>query len=178
MIYDLKVKTYGEDKDLNACAREIIASSDGHFSLPDMLSDIDAKNISELYSTKDNLSYMIEDYYRNHYQNRYNDFVSWYGGIDQLEEVTDGFTRGNGIVKHMILSKSAKKAGNKDNLQQKYNESITGTLVIPMYDYYTGISYNRLELIHSLPDPCDVTPEESKALSYAFIEYIKENMES
>lgn len=141
-----------------------------------MLSDVDAKNMSELYSTRDNLSYMIEDYYRNHYQNRYNDFVSWYGGIDQLEKVTNEFTSGNHLVKHMILLDKAKEIGNTDDLQQKYNESITGTLVIPMYDYYTGISYNRLELIHSLPDPCDVTPEESKALSYAFIEYIKENM--
>lgn len=72
-------------------------------------------------------------------------------------------------MKHIILSKSTKKASNKDKLQQKYNKNIADIIFIPMYDYYTGLSYNYLIFIHSLPNPCEVTKEESEALSYAFI---------
>ena len=130
--------------------------------------------MSERYGSSHCLSYMIENYYKNHCQKRYNYFVEVYGGISELTKLTDGYTRGNDIVKHMLLHKFAKSAAETQELQSIYQDSLYDVIHIP-YAVGTSIVYIPQGL-YSLPNPEIVTSEESDALTYAFINFLKENM--
>jgi len=175
LIYYLKKDTYGTNKNLNDSACSLIANNNTNFGIKDMVSDVDARNIYMRYSQSNNLSYMIEDYYKNHSTNRYNDFVNGYGGIENLESLTNEFTYGNEIVKHKVLNNYAKSAGNE--LMSIYEDSYLYSVNVPYsMDPYSGTIYYTSTPIYSLPDPRKVSKAESNALTYAFITFLKENM--
>ena len=188
MIYDVKIKAYGTDENLNEVALEktgkILTDEerklppeqkkyvDTHFSMSDMLADIDAQNIYYLYSPKDNmyLSEMLEDYYNKHeyYKKRYSIFVNGYGGIDNLERRTNEFTKGDELIKHHFLNSYAKDAARDKDVSRKYESSRITTS-------YVEIQAGLIK--YSLPNPSRVTEEESEALTYAFITFLKRQLE-
>ncbi len=119
---------------------------------------------------------MIEDYYKNNCQTRYYTFVNGYGGIEELEKETNKFTSGNNIVTHSILKEYAQKAANNTTIKEIYEKSFIEYILIPYVDSWGNIYY-EYDPIYDLPDPKEVTKEESDALTYAFINFIRENME-
>ena len=188
MIYDIKIKAYATDENLNEVALEktgkILTDDerklpheqkkyvDTHFSMSDMLADIDAQNIYHLYSQKENmyLSEMLEDYYNKHeyYKKRYSIFVNGYGGIDNLERRTNEFTKGDELIKHHFLNSYAKEAARDKDVSRKYESSRITTS-------YVEIQAGLIK--YSLPNPSRVTEEESEALTYAFITFLKRQLE-
>ena len=175
LIYNLKLETYGTSKDLNETAYSIIAKDGTYFSSEDMVSDIDAENIYNLYSKHDDLSYMLDNYYKEYSNRRYNIFVEGYGSIEELQDEVDEFTSGDELIKHSILNDYAKKAADNEYIKKTYNNSVIGYVEIP-YVGVGGVLTSYYQPVHSLSDPQTVTPNESKALTYAFIKYISENL--
>ena len=192
MIYNVKIKAYGTDENLNEVALEktgkILTDDelklpheqkkyvDTHFSMSDMLADIDAQNIYYLYSPKDNmyLSEMLEDYYNKHeyYKKRYSIFVNGYGEIDDLEKRTNEFTRGSSWIKHHFLSNGAIDAAKDEDVKKRYENSFIGYKTKRKIDAF-GMSYDEHTPVYALPKPSDITKEESDALTYAFITFLK-----
>ena len=174
---DLKTEYYGIDINLNEAVYNNLITKEGtKFSMPDMLADVDAENIYHLYSGKDEmyLSEMFEDYYnsKEYYKKRYSIFVDGYGGINNLEKRTNEFTSGNEVIKHRNLNKYAKIAAEDVDVKSRYYNSYLGYCPIPHIDTFGGC-YTTYQAIYSLPEPSKVTEEESKALTYAFIKFMK-----
>lgn len=137
-----------------------------------MFSDIDADNIVYLYNQSELLSDVLKDYYNNVYKDRFKIFVDNYGGIEKLEEKADEFTHGDNPVKHYFMKDKAEEAAYTPEIRKQYEESFEG------YKYYTssdmfGNPLTYSVRIYSIPDPKIITQEESDALTYAFINYIK-----
>ena len=84
------------------------------FSMSDLLADVDAKNLSQLYNEDDSLSKIVKDYYLHEAKHRFTSFVNSFGGYGELYSLTYDYTRGNGLVKHMILHHFAKLSGDKN----------------------------------------------------------------
>jgi hypothetical protein len=171
LIYDVKKNGYGTGKNLNDLAFSLIGTSGTYFSMGDMIADVDARNISQIYSSDVSLSAMLSDYYSTNSSNRYSDFVNGYGGIENLEKLINSYTSGNGPIKHSILNDNAKSAAKIKDIDLKYVNSMVYS-GYSYFDPYTGLGYT-IPPIFSLPDPKKVTKEESAALTYAFIEFLK-----
>ena len=158
LIFNLKEESYGTSKDLNDLAANQLIGKDGtYFSEKDILADLDAENIYHLYHISNRLSIMLSNYYTFYCRNRYTLFVHYYEGIEDLEKTVNDFTQnGFGIIKYYILNKKAGEFGASDRAISVYNEKIN-----------SGIE---------LPKPEVVTNEESKALAYAFMNYIRRRL--
>lgn len=173
LIYDIKVHANEENSNLNEVAKKYICSDESeYFKEDDMFSDIDADNIVYLYNQSELLSDVLKDYYNNVYKDRFKIFVDNYGGIEKLEEKADEFTHGDNPVKHYFMKDKAEEAAYTLEIRKQYEESFEG------YKYYTssdmfGNPLTYSVRIYSIPDPKIITQEESDALTYAFINYIK-----
>ncbi len=150
LIYYLKINTFGKNKDLKEEAQRLLAPDknkqreediDTNFALDDMLADIDADNISNLYPTTLYLSEILDKYYNRdrRHKNRHTIFVNNYNGIDNLEKKVNEFTRGNGWIKHYLLVKNAEEAMGYDPaiITQEESDALT----------YAFISYFRGKVI-------------------------------
>ena len=156
-IYDVKVNSYIDDKTPQEVASDLITTKDSHFSLSDMLADIDAENIYSMYLPKMKLSEMLEDYYNNgYYKKRYTIFVERHGGLENLKKQVDKYTYGCRLVRHKLLHDKAHEAAFNEKVkikaQPNWNES-----------FFTSFGI--------------VSKEESNALTYAFINHIRERLE-
>ena len=165
-IYDLKIATYGTNKDLKDTALKLIATGDTKFDSTDMFADIDAKNISCIYDTNNLLSHTIEDYYQKYTSKRFNLFINNSGGIDSIKEKAKKYTSQSLNPSHQLLTSFADEAA---------NETINGKNLTDIFlsNYYideNGVHY-------TLEIPNIVTKEESEALVYAFVTYIQNGKE-
>ena len=156
-IYDVKVNSYIDDKTPQEVASDLITTKDSYFSLSDMLADIDAENIYSMYLPKMKLSEMLEDYYNNgYYKKRYTIFVERHGGLENLKKQVDKYTYGCRLVRHKLLHDKAHEAAFNEKVkikaQPNWNES-----------FFTSFGI--------------VSKEESNALTYAFINHIRERLE-
>jgi hypothetical protein len=153
VIYDLKRETWkSPEKDKKAIAKILCGSTStsmgSHFKLRDMIADVDARNISQQYSTSTRLSTMLTNYYSGNESQRYSIFVNSYGGLTKLEALANEYTYPEDtVLKHLILRKYA-------------NSAVTN------FELYT----------HMPPDPHAIYPDESQALTYGFIEFFKEKL--
>ena len=172
LVCDLIIDTYNTNKDLNTSAANLIATDDTNFCMEDMVSDVDAENIYNLYSSSKKLSYMLEHYYRSKFRDRYSIFLDGYGSIDDLEEKTSEFTYGFNPVKHHILQSFAEKSLEDDHVYSTYEASYVETIYAPTIDAFGNVYPNYI-LIYSLPDPKVVTQEQGDALTYAFVNFIE-----
>lgn len=170
-IRDLKIVTYGQNLSLDEMkdkAYDIISNYSKYtqisypkFPNPDLLSDLDAKNIRYRYDESDYLSFILKDYYNNHIDSRFEEFVANMGGEENLKKLVTEYTRGNGPVKHMILHHFAKEAADREDIQKIYHDSYVGSEVMG------GVDSPIIE-IYALNEPSIVTETESEALKYAF----------
>lgn len=85
------------------------------------------------------------------------------------------YFKSNDFIKHSILKEYAKKAANNEYIKKIYKNSFIGYVEIP-YVGVGGVTASYYQPIYSLSDPQTVTTSESKALTYAFIKYISENI--
>ena len=175
MVENLKCETYGYTKSLKDEAYKLIAPDDNriktNFPLSDMLADIDAENMYRLYYKKgvNYLSEIFEDYYntKEYYKKRYTIFIEGYNGIENLTNRAFDLTNDDGEegvisyifdVKYRKLHSYAQKAANDKKVKDIY---LNGNLLNPI----------------PLGDPAIVTREESNALAYAFIIFIRRHQE-
>ena len=170
-IYDIKVNTYGLDIDIYDKALSIIATQKStYFREEDFIADIDAENIFYLYDSDMLLSDVLYDYYTNRYLDRYKIFIAHYGGLDSLEQKTNEFTSGDNFIKHYILHSMARKAGYSNDIYSRYLDSKYSSVLV--FD----IVGSHLEEYYLLPEPTIVTTRESEALTYAFVNKIREGL--
>ena len=128
------------------------------FSNEDLLADVDAENISEIYNENISLSSVIKDYYTNNYISRFNIFINIYNGEEEFKKLVGKYTKGNDPITHLILHHFARKAAKDQSIKDRYEASyITSILGIPIY---------------SLPNPAEVTEAESIALRDGFCKWI------
>ena len=88
------------------------------------------------------------------------------GGKEKLEELVTEYTRGLGLVKHMILHHFANKAAENDHIMETYLNSYTGV------DMTDGGVDSPVVPIYDLPHPSFITTKESDALKYVFEQLI------
>ena len=195
MIYDIKIKAYGTDENLNEVALEKTGKKltdieknlpsdqkkyvNTHFSMSDMLGDIDAENMYYLYHRNNELklSEIFEDYYskKKYYKTRFELFVNNYDGIENLEKATNRFTNEKGSIlkpgmwitneiRYSILRDNASEAADDKDVQERYEKSV---IISSLVDKQNGY------LKHALPEPQIITKEESDALTYGFVTFIR-----
>ena len=195
MIYDVKIKAYGTDENLNEVALEKTGKNltdieknlpsdqkkyvNTHFSMSDMLGDIDAENMYYLYHRNNELklSEIFEDYYskKKYYKTRFELFVNNYDGIENLEKATSRFTNEEGSIlkpgtwitneiRYSILRDKASEAADDKDVQKRYEKSV---IISSLVDKQNGY------LKHALPEPQIITKEESDALTYGFVTFIR-----
>ena len=129
-----------------------------------MYADIDAKNISCLYKTNYKLSGVIEDYYKNHSSKRFSLFVEESGGIGAIEKKAEKYTSQSIDPSHSILTNAAEKITEDSNLDDVY------------FNTYITDEYGNATYILNLPNI--VSKDETEALTYAFVTYIKNEKNS
>ncbi len=180
-IRDLKLVTYGlnlSENELKDKAYDIItdyASYNTYFSDPkfpreDFISDLDAKNIHNMDYQSQYLSELLNFYYCKQYKSRVDDFIINMGGRKSLKEKIIEYTRGDGVIKHMILHHFANNAADRDRIKMIYIDSID--------TIETGAGVDSpIYITESLPHPSEVTIEESNALEYVFEKLIGLNEE-
>lgn len=82
--------------------------------MPDLIADVDAKNIANSFNSEYRLSVVLKTYYTYYTNHRFTSFIENLGGYEELYSKAYDYTRGNGAVKHMILHHFAKKVGSKE----------------------------------------------------------------
>ncbi len=195
MIYDIKIKAYGTDENLKEVALEKTGKNltdieknlpsdqkkyvNTHFSMSDMLGDIDAENMYYLYHRNNELklSEIFEDYYskKKYYKTRFELFVNNYDGIENLEKAASRFTNEEGSIskpgtlitneiRYSILRDKASEAADDKDVQKRYEKSV---IISSLVDKQNGY------LKHALPEPQIITKEESDALTYGFVAFIR-----
>lgn len=179
-IRDLKIVTYGKNynsKELSNEAYKIITNylnyndkiKDPKFPKPDLLADIDAKNISCIYNKSKYISFMIKDYYTIHYKSRFNEFRNNMGGDDQLWKLVTEYTQSSYNRQHLLLHYFAYKAANRADIKSIYLNSYVSSETGDGVDSPIYITY-------SLIDPQIVTVSESTALKEVFKRLIEEGL--
>lgn len=115
-IRDLRMAKNDENYDSENIDRNVynlitgdIKVENPKFPMPDLLSDVDAKNISNIYNEDYRLSVILKSYYTYYTNQRFTIFVDNLGGYGELFAQTYEYTHGNDPVKHMILHHFAKK---------------------------------------------------------------------
>ncbi|MBO5164317.1 MAG: hypothetical protein J6B75_07740 [Ruminococcus sp.] len=85
-------------------------------------------------------------------------FINCYNGIDEFYELVGEYTKGNNLIKHLILNKFASDTIEVQKIKDIYEASyITSIEEVPIY---------------SLQHPGIVTEEESIALRNGFCQWI------
>lgn len=170
-IYNFKLETYPKEYDYDNQSQsekytEIayqmlkgdIVVSKCKFTEEDLLADVDAENISEIYDENISLSSVLKDYYTNQYISRFNIFVNLYIGKEEFNKLVGKYTKGNNPITHLILHHFACEAAKNQSIKDRYEDS-----------YITSIQGNPF---YSLPNPAEVTDAESIALKDAFCQWI------
>lgn len=110
LIRDIRLAAGSEGYDSNDLSSNVYKLITGElivhkpkFPMSDLLADVDAKNLKELYDESCSLSQALKNYYTNYTDNRFTRFVSECGGFDTLYSLANSYTRGNHPVKHLIL---------------------------------------------------------------------------
>ncbi|EWM55086.1 hypothetical protein [Ruminococcus flavefaciens] len=170
-IFNFKLETYPKEYDYNNQTQsekytEIAYQMlNGDIIVPkckftdeDLLADVDAENISEIYNENSSLSSVLKDYYTNRYVSRFDYFINLYNGKEEFDKLVGKYTKGNNPITHLILHNFASEAAKDQSIKDRYEASyITSIQGIPVY---------------SLPNPAEVTDAESIALRDGFCKWI------
>ena len=170
-IFNFKLETYPKEYDYNNQTQsekytEIAYQMlNGDIIVPkckftdeDLLADVDAENISEIYNENSSLSSVLKDYYTNRYVSRFDYFINLYNGKEEFDKLVSKYTKGNNPITHLILHNFASEAAKDQSIKDRYEASyITSIQGIPVY---------------SLPNPAEVTDAESIALRDGFCKWI------
>lgn len=141
-----------------------------NYTMPDLIADVDAKNIANSFNSEYRLSVVLKTYYTYYTNHRFTSFIENLGGYEELYSKAYDYTRGNGAVKHMILHHFANNAADRDRIKMIYIDSID--------TIETGAGVDSpIYITESLPHPSEVTIEESNALEYVFEKLIGLNEE-
>lgn len=105
----------------------ITKKDDSLFPMSDLLADVDAKDIHEIYNESKNLSVVLKNYYTYHTKHRFTRFVDILGGYEELNILAFEYTRGNlRIDKKLILLYFATKSGGKYATEEELNALRSG----------------------------------------------------
>jgi hypothetical protein len=173
MIYDLKRDTWGTTINKNARALEIIKSNNSKinstFRSDDMLADIDAENISRIAFSSTRLSGMLTEYYSKYVGNRYTLFVNRHGGLGKLNTESNKYTRYDYYAYY-----TDKVVSPYSDMQHSFLLSYAKAAATDFsFKPAAGILLINKTASSRIVNPEQITLEESNALTYAFIEFLR-----